>query len=259
MDESQPPALPETTTPVVTSLMARLTNVFVSPGEVFDEVKVSEPNTMNWLLPSILACVVGIIFSVVIFSQETIVHDMREAQEQQFQKAVDAGKMTKEQADQASQMTEKFMSPTMMTIFGSVGSVVFTFVGLFFFALVFWLIGKFMLKGQFGYMQAVEVNGLSSMISVLGALVTMLVVLVKGNLLFNPGPVLLVSQFDPASKIHHALAACNLTTVWWIAVLAIGLARLSGTSFAKTAALLFGIWFVIRFGLIFLGVGVTPA
>ncbi len=259
MEESQPPSSTEASAPVTTSLMARLTNIFVSPGDVFDEVKVSEPNTMNWLLPSILACVVGIIFSVVVFSQETIVHDMREAQEKQIQKAVDAGKMKQADADQAAQMMEKIMSPTMMTIIGSASSVVFTFAGLFFFALVFWLMGKLLFKAQFGYMQAVEVNGLSSMISVLGTLLTMLVVLVKGNLLFNPGPVLLISQFDPANKIHHALAAFNLTTVWWIAVLAIGLARLSGASFAKPAALLFGIWAFIRFGLILLGVGVAAA
>ena len=259
MDESQPPPLPETATPAATSLVSRLTNIFVAPGEVFDEVKVSAPNTMNWLLPSILACVMGIIFSVVIFSQETIVHDMRDAQEKQMQKAVDAGKMTKEQAEQAVQMMEKFMSPTMMTIFGSAGSVVGTFAGLFLFALIFWLMGKFLFKAPFGYMQAVEVNGLASMVSVLGGLLTMLVVLLKGNLLYTPGPSLLISQFDPANKTHLMLAAFNLTTVWWIAVLAIGLARLSGVSFTKAAAWLFGIWFGIRFGLILAGVGVASA
>ena len=259
MDEAQPPALPETSAPITTSLISRLTNVFVGPGEVFDEVKVSEPNTMNWLVPSILACVMGIIFSVVIFSQETILHDMREAAEKPIQKNVETGKMTQQQADQAVEMVEKFMSPTIMTISGSVGSVVFTFVGLFFFALLFWLMGKFVFKAQFGYMQAVEVNGLASMISVLGALITMLVVMMKGNLLFTPGPSLLISQFDPASKTHLMLAACNLATVWWIAVVAVGLARLSGVSFTKAAAWLFGIWVIIRFGLILVGVGVAPA
>ena len=33
------------------SLAARLTNVFVSPGEVFEEVKVSPPTVSNWLVP----------------------------------------------------------------------------------------------------------------------------------------------------------------------------------------------------------------
>jgi hypothetical protein len=250
---------------------------------------------------------VGIIYSVVVFSQDNVIHSLREAQEQEMQKQVDSGKLTQQQADQARPMIDMFMGPGMMKIIGSVGSVVVSFGFLFLAALLFFLLGaqpsggKLVARwigavlvgiltalitfqktgglamglrlplapaalaagigvafvglmvfdkfnpfgGSFTYMKAVEVMALSSMINVLGGIVAMLLAVMFGNPAITPGPSVLVREFNPTDKLHLLLSQLNVMTMWFLAVLSVGLSKLSGKSFAKSAAWVFGLWLAL--------------
>jgi hypothetical protein len=123
MEEPTPPAASEPSPSRTTSLMARLMNVVVTPGEVFDEVKASKPCYLNWLVPLILAAMVGVVYVFVIFSQPAVLQGVRENQQKQFQKQVAAGKMTQAQADKAAEVTEQFMTPTILKLAGGAGAV----------------------------------------------------------------------------------------------------------------------------------------
>jgi hypothetical protein len=91
-------------------------------------------------------------------------------------------------------------------------------------------------------MKAVEVVGLANMIGVLDVIVRTLLIVGMGNLYAAPSLGLLVKDFDPQNPVHSLLAVVNVMTFWLLAVRAIGLARLSGASFAKAALWVFGIW-----------------
>lgn len=94
--EQQPslePSMPPTQ--AGSSLAGRLINVFVSPTEVFDEIKVSQHRISNWLLPLLLSMIVACISTFMIFSQPAVMQSMREAQEKEFQKVVKAGQMNR--------------------------------------------------------------------------------------------------------------------------------------------------------------------
>ncbi len=217
--ENAPPSNPLQTEPLpASSLTSRVFNVFAAPGDVFDEVRTQEPSTGNWLVPVLLACL----------------------------------KMTRQQADQALEMSEKFTGPIVMKIFGSVGAVIANFAMLFFGGLIVWLLGKWVFKARFTYLKAVEVVALAGMINVLGGIVATLLAVAMGNMAMTPGPVLLVHEFNPANKLHVFLSQLNLFMLWYVAVMALGLARLSGASFAKAASWLYGIWAV------FVAVAVLP-
>jgi hypothetical protein len=82
------------------------------------------------------------------------------------------------------------------------------------------------------------------MIGVLEAVVKTLLIVGLGNLFASPSLALLVKPFDPQNPVHSALAAVNIMTFWLLAVRALGLARLSGVSFGRAAAWIFGIWTV---------------
>jgi hypothetical protein len=236
VDEVQRPA---------SSLAGRLLNVFAAPGDVFEEVRSSAPSTANWLVPLLLACLVGVGYAFAVFSQESILQSMREAQEKAMQQRVEAGKMTKAQADQALSVSEKFMGPTLMKVFGSVGAVVANCVMLFLVAFILWLLGRWVLKDRFPYLKAMEVAGLAGTINILGGIVAMLLAVVMGNLAMTPGPVLLVPEFDPANKLHVFLSQLNVFMLWYLALLSLGLAKLSRVAFGKAAIWLFGIWAVL--------------
>ena len=126
MPETMPvfPPEPNAPQPAATSLISRLMNVFAMPGEVFAEVKAAPPTTTNWLVPVLLHCIVGAIAAIILMSQPAILQGIREQQEAQIQKKVQAGKMSQADADKALAIMEKFTGPTTMKITGVVGAVV---------------------------------------------------------------------------------------------------------------------------------------
>ena len=162
-----------------------------------------------------------------------------------MQQRVDAGKMTRAQADQALTMSEQFMGPKMMKLFGSVGAVVANCVMLFLVALTIWLLGRWAFKERFPYLKAMEVAGLAGTINILGGIVAMLLAVVMGNMAMTPGPVLLVHEFDPANRLHALLAQLNVFMLWYLALLSLGLAKLCRVTFGKAAMWLFGVWAVM--------------
>lgn len=224
-----------------TSLAARMFNVYATPGDVFEEVAAAKPSTANWLAPTLLSCLAAVAFVLVAFSQPAILQQVREQQDKVFQKNVAAGKMTQSQAEQAQKFLDK-MGPTVTKVTGSIGAVLAGFAWVFAAALVLWLIGRWVCKAQFPYLKAVEVAGLAGMITALGTLVAMLLAVARGNLAMTPGPALFLREFDVTNKTHLMLSSLNIMTLWYVGVLAMGLARLSRASFGRAACWLYGLW-----------------
>ena len=222
-----------------------MTNVFVAPAEVFDEVKASPPTPANWIGPTVIAIIAGVIYTMVVFSQPGVLQNMRDAQDKKMQEMVATGKLTQAQADQTNQMTEKIMTPANIKAIIILVVVVVNPVSLFLIAGIMWLLGRYVLHGNFEYMKAVEVAGLTAMISALGAIVSMLVAVIYANPAMTPSLVLLVSHFDPQNKVHLLLSALNVMNLWYLGVVALGLARLSRASFWKAAVWSYGLWYGI--------------
>jgi hypothetical protein len=243
--ETIPPLPDAELKPAATSLWSRLMNVFAAPGEVFEEVKTNVSSTGNWLVPALILMVAGAISSMVIFSQPDVVQQIHEQQQKAFDKQISAGKMTQAQADQASAVADKFSGPTALKIYGCVGAVMTGFISLFWSAFVLWLIARFYLKVPIGYLKVLEVAGLAAMIMALSAVVKTLLIVVTGNLYAALSPILFVKHFDPRNPLHSFLALLDVMTFWVLAVRSIGLAKLTGATFGKTAVAVFGVWLVI--------------
>jgi mannitol-specific phosphotransferase system IIBC component len=237
------------------SLAGRLLNVFAAPGEVFDEIKIARHRAANWLVPLLIYAVVGVISVCILFAQPAIQQTIHDQQVKALDKQVQQGKITQAQEDQALQVMEKFMGPTMLAIFGSFALIIYSFVSVFGWALVLWLAGRWLLKAQFDYMKVLEVAGLSSVVVVLGMVISTLLAVILGRLYAGPSLGLLVDNFDPVNRGHLLLGAVNVINLWHAGVLAIGLAKLSGAPAAKAAAVVFGFWVLIELLLIAVGLG----
>jgi hypothetical protein len=255
----QPPPIqelrPETGARATTSVASRLVNVFAAPGEVFDEVKSSRSTPANWLVPVLLASLISAISAIIIFSQPAIIQQMREQQAKAMDQQVKAGKMTQAQADQALAIAEKFTGPSMMKIFGSVGAVVVSFIRLFWWALILWLLGRWFLKSRVPYSKMIEVAGLTMMISALGALVSVLLIVNVGRMSATPSLALFKSDFDFTRKTHLLLGIVNPFSFWQIGLMALGLSKLSGTHFSRAALSVFAFWLAQELLLISIGLG----
>jgi hypothetical protein len=235
------------------SLTARLFNIFATPGDVFDQVRAARPSTANWLVPVTLCAVLGVLASFLIFSQPAIIQQIHEQQAKVFDAQVKAGKMTQTQADQAMAAAERFSGPSVMKFFGSIGAVVGSFAGVFWWAFLLWLIGRVALKAEVGFMKTVEVSGLASAISALEGLVKTLLIFGLSNPLASPSLALLIKNPDPQNKLYILLNLANIMTFWVLAVRAIGLGKLAGVPFSRSAVWVFGIW-ALQTGMFF-GIG----
>ncbi|MGA2802510.1 MAG: YIP1 family protein [Verrucomicrobiota bacterium] len=251
------PSIPEPqpvgSCPPATSLAGRLLNIFAAPGDVFDEIKTTPPCVGSWLVPVLLSAVIGTLSVIIMFSQPAIIQQIHEQQAKVFDDQVNAGKMTRAQADQAEAAAEKFSGPTLMKISGSVGVVVISFVRVFWWAFVLWLLGLMFLKAKLNYPKAVEVAGLTTMITVLGTLVTLLLTVILGKMT-SPSLALFVDHFEPNNVSHLVLADVNVFDFWLVGVMAVGLSRLAGTRFSKTLLLTAGYWLAIQLFFILLAV-----
>jgi len=232
--------------PATTSLIARLMNVFAMPGEVFEEVKTAPPTTGNWLVPVLMNAIVGAIAAIILMSQPAILQGIREKQEAQFQKMVEQGKMSQADADKAMVVAEKFTGPTLMKITGVVDSVVASFAALFWWTTVLWLLGRYFLRTEFGYIKAMETAGLASMIGVLGAIVTLLLQINFSNLTTSPSLGLLVDNFDAKKVSHLVLAAVNVFGIWRVFVESIALARLANVPLLRSASVMIPVWLLCQ-------------
>ena len=223
------------------SLGGRLLNVFATPGDVFQEVQTANVATANWLVPAVLFILVSWVGAWLALSQDPIKHQLSELTDQAIQKQAEKAHMSEQQAEKVREAAAKW-GTIGRAITAGLGPVLVAFASPFLWGLFLWLVSTKALKAEFAYMKAVEFAGLASMVSVLAAIVETLLQVGLGNYFAAPGLMLLVKDFDPSNTGHSLLAVVNVMTFWVLAVRAIGLARLSGASFAKAAGWVFGIW-----------------
>jgi Yip1 domain len=250
MDESQQSGAAGTPRTPETSLAARLMNIFLAPGEVFAEIKDRAMVPANWIAPTVIAVIVGIVYVMVVFSQPAVLQQMKDTQEKAMQERVASGKMTQQQADAAMETAQKFTTPTIMKSIGIIGVILVSCIWLFFMALILWLVGRFGMRGQVTYMKELEVTGLSAMISALGGIVGTALAVIYGSTLMTPSAILLVGHFDPHSLTHQLLASLNVVTLWYMAVLSVGLGQTTGKGFCRAAIWIYGLWALVKVPLI---------
>jgi hypothetical protein len=152
-------------------------------------------------------------------------------------------------------MAERFMGPGMMKIFGSVGALVVSIVRLFWWAFVLTLLATWFLNTRLPYGKALEVAGLSTMITVLGSIVTVLLTINLQRLFATPSLGLVVPNFDATRKSHLMLGAVNLFFVWQVFVTGIGLAKVTAAPVPRAIFVIFAFWVMQESLLILVGMG----
>lgn len=254
MNESiTPPALsPE---PTATSLTSRLTNVFVAPGEVFEEVSTRPTNHANWWVPALLFVVASWLSAALLFSNPTIQQQLADVQDkalqEHFQTYIDSGKMTQAQADQAKAQATKFAGIGQM-VGGLITPAFQAALTPFWGGFVLWL-GGLIFRQRFNYLKAVEVVGLTLAILAVGAIIRGLLCLATGNMFMSVGPSLFIKDFNASNPVHTSLLTIDIFVLWGLWLRGVGLAKLTSTSCAKALAWVFGVWITLTGGMLAIG------
>ena len=239
--------------PKPSSLIERLSNVIVSPGEVFQGVKGLPVDSLNWVVPMVLSIMAGIFFSLMVFTQVGMVEKVRQIQETALEKQVEAGKMTRAKAEDAQDFMEKVVTKNVLVLGGVVSSIFFTPIVWLFLAFFFHWLARIASRSHIPFTKCFEVIGLCSMVAIPGVLVNMLLVIITENPSMTFSLALAFQEYDPTEKMHALAAEVDIMRIWYISVLAVAWSRLTQHPLASCGAWLFGIWIAFRVGIIMLG------
>jgi len=224
------------------SFMDKAAGVFYEPSKVFESFKTSPAKAGDWLVPVLLLAILIGVSTYVRFSSPDLRFQMAQQQEQRFDKMVAQGRMTAEQAQQATERMENGSSVTMA--FGVFGAVVATFI-IFFAAAAVWLfIGKVILKGNVNYSKMMGVAGISSWIMVVGTILSIVVTVLASRL--DGGLHLgMLMQMSTSNKIYSLARSADLFTIWNLTVTSVGVGALSSKKGIQPTIWVFGIWIIL--------------
>jgi hypothetical protein len=226
----------------VSSFGTRAMNVFMSPGELYDEVNAAPVRNTSWAIPFVLLIAVSLLIVFAMGSNPSLREQVLAPQREEMQNKVASGEMTQEQADQAREVME---SPALFIAMGSGGVILVICAMMFISPLVIMLVMKGMLKYGGSYKKVLEVYGLAALIAVVGALVTAVMMTSMDSMLAKPGLSLLVMDgYDRESFVHNFLASVNVFSVWQMAVLGIGIGKIAGAPSSRGMTVSFGLWVV---------------
>jgi hypothetical protein len=230
------------------SFTEKMVNVFASPGELFEHVRLTPKTPSNWVIPAAILIIVAIAMQQLIMSNPSLVDQTKamisKATNESFDKAVREGKMTPEQAEQQREAAEKFTDPTSgLAIAMRIGGTVVTIpVMLFLIGLVYWLLGKTAMHASASYMKVIEVVGLVLLITAVESIVTTVMAIGMDSIHAGPNLAAFVTNFDTTNKLHAVLAKVNVFTIWILLVTSIGLSKLFQRDLPKVLVLVFALW-----------------
>lgn len=231
------------------SFMDKAAGIFYEPTNVFQSVRKSGVKFADWFMPVLLVAILSGATVYVHFSMPELRYQSIQMMEQGIDKSVAEGKMSADQAQQAKQRMESGSST--FAIFGVVGAVVVNFIIFFILAGVWFLVGKFALKGEMSYVHSMGIVGLSNWIVAVGLIIGIVLSVVTARLDggLNLG---MLASMDFQSKSYLLLAKLDLFTLWSLFAVTAGLAVLAGKKILQSAIWVYGIWVIWSVGSVFL-------
>ncbi len=229
-----------------------IAGIFASPGDIYEQVRLAPPRASTWVIPTLILILLSIATMLLVTNDPILMDQMMAPQREAIAKAVQDGRITQDAADRQAQMMGAGSPFFLIGLL--VGTPISLFVMLFLFSLLFWLIGKLIMKSTAPFMKVVEVYGLTFYISALGVLVTAALRFALESFHASPSLALLVLPFDIHNKMHIALSMVNVFTIWGLVVTSIGLAKLFQRDFPKVLVLIVAVWILLSIVLIAVGV-----
>lgn len=224
------------------SFTEKITNIIASPGELFENVRLTGKTNSNWLVPWIIFVVVGIILGQLMLSNPSLTDQLGQMIRKGMEKSVQEGKMTQEQMDRAYEFARP--GSTLFRLGQIGGLAIYSFVLVFVLGLIYWFLGKSTMKANAPYMKVVEVAGLTLFIALLEQIVTTLLMFAMDSIHATPSLGIFVSDFDMDNKLHVALSKVNAFTFWSLSVTSVGLSRLFQRDFPKVLVLVLALWLI---------------
>lgn len=230
------------------SHMDKLAGVFTEPASTFERMSKEGPKATDWLIPVLLAIIIGIAGYVVMMNNPQIKYQAVEKGLEQVQKsldeAVEKGQITREQADQQLEATRQFMESGSTGMIIQAVSIFFITIIIFFVVVtVLYVFAGPILGGQGSYGGALSAYGLPNYVLIIHSIVIVVVSLSLGKMVTS----ISISTFagmDNTTLVGFILHKLDPFTLWFWGLVGIGLAKLfKSENTVKYVLATYGLWF----------------
>lgn len=202
------------------SALEKVIGVFLSPKKTFEAID----QRPDWVVPLII-----ILFIILVFTIVTAPVTIPEQMEKQKERMEERG-MSDEQIETAMATGEKFGK-----IIGPIGAVIGTVVMLLIFTLILWFVGNILLGGQTSFVKMFSVYNYSSLIGMVGMLLSIPIILSKKTANVHFSLASFLSEDQSKTLPYQILKQFSVFSIWQFAVLAIGFAVIYKFSMKKSA------------------------
>jgi hypothetical protein len=235
-------APPEPVAPL--SVTDKFVGILTEPTATFENVRLAGSRVTDYLVPMLALIVILMVGTYIKFSNPEFMAQIQDTQIAAMKEQVKSGAMTQEQADKALEGMEQYAGLT--KVFGIVGVAIGVPFVFFLVAAVYWLLAKFVLKGQISYALVLAVYGLTAWIGVIDQLLAVILGYATNNMFASVSPTLFMAHDAEAVKstTFRLLANLNPLSIWSFTVFSIGLHKVGSLSKAKAFGLVFGLWAV---------------
>jgi hypothetical protein len=209
----------------------KLVGVFSEPSNTFEKISKFPLKTADWIIPVLVTIVVVILSQIVFMSNPTLKAELQQKQiaamEKRMNEMVASGQMTQTQAnEQMDRMNENIgQMGTIQIVSTVVGIPIVTFIVFFVVSGFFFLLAKFVLKGDGVYKGAMIAYGLPFYILVIQSIVVVIVSIAMGKVLTGINVAELLGM-EKSTIGGFFLGKLDIFSIWYYVILGIGLAKI---------------------------------
>ena len=247
---TQPPGEQTVPTPGM-SLGARFAAVFARPAQAWGGLETRG----QWWFPLLLTVVVGAAGTAIVYQRAIV-----PTQIAQMERQVEAGQMPAEALPNA----ERMMSSPVMAVVPVLAVLVMVPLITLATALLVWLAVGFIMGHRFRYRDAFVVTSWAGLVTLPAAVITYVLAWVNQNMMnVHIGFGALLPQEDAPSRLVRGLGVfldygIGPFYLWYVAVMALGAAALSGAPRRSVMLALGGLWLVVTLAFAGLSGLLTP-
>ena len=228
----------------------KMIGVFSEPAKTFFLTSKFPPRTKDWVLPILILFFIAAIIRIIAMTNEEVYFEAKKQGIERIEKMVESGMMTREQADEAIDAIDQqmaFMNGPVGWVITIATTLIFGFIVIIIIVGIYYLLIKFLLKGEGTFSSALVAIGLTTYLSILQMIIAGILTMLFGKMITDTSLASLMGS-DKMTLAGWFFAKIDPISIWAYVVLSIGFAKMfKSESTGKYYMLVFGVWLIGMF------------
>ena len=228
----------------------KMIGVFTEPSRTFSITSKFPPRTKDWVIPVLLLFFVAALIRIIALTNEEVYFETKKKEIEQIEKMVESGMLSNEQGEEQINSVDQrleFMNGPIGWVITIATTLIFGFIVFIIIVGIYFLLIKFLLKGDGTFSSALVANGLTAYISILQIIIAGILTMLLGKMFMDTSLASLMGS-DKMTLTGWIFAKIDPISIWVYIVLSIGFARMfKSESTGKYYGLVFGVWLIGMF------------